>query len=69
MAIAAIILFLISFFLFFKLAPLAIKIGSKYELFDKIEERKINKISLLRIGGMFFLVNILAVQLLEKIMN
>ena len=59
MAIEAFILFLISFFLSYKLAPLAIKIGSKFELFDKVEERKINKRSLLRIGGIIFLVNIL----------
>ncbi len=59
MAIGAFILFLISNFLSYKLAPLAIKIGSKFELFDKVEDRKINKRSLLRIGGIIFLVNIL----------
>ena len=59
MAIEAFILFLISFFLSYKLAPIAIKIGSKYELFDEVDERKINKRSLLRIGGMIFLVNIM----------
>ena len=69
MAIVAFILFLISFFLSYKLAPLAIKIGSKFELFDKVEERKINKRSLLRIGGMIFLVNILLLNFVLILLN
>ena len=51
------ILFISSFLITYIIAPISIKYGNQLGLIDKPEERKINKRSLVRIGGVCLLVS------------
>lgn len=53
----SIILFLINFFITSSLSPILQKIGSKLNLIDRPDYRKINKRSLVRVGGISFIVS------------
>ena len=46
------IIFIIAFILTFILVPIAKKIGSKFGIVDSLNERKVKKIKLVRIGGL-----------------
>ena len=58
------ILFISSLLVTFSLSPVCIKIGNKIGLIDKPEKRKINKRSLVRIGGICLLISSLATFLI-----
>ncbi len=64
------ILFLINFFITYKLTPILKDIGFKFGLIDRPEKRKINKKLLVRIGGLSFifsfLISFLIILLLTK---
>ena len=51
------ILFLINFFITCSLSPILEKIGSKLNLIDRPDYRKINKRSLVRVGGISFIAS------------
>ena len=51
------ILFLINFSITYRLSPILKNIGSKLDLIDKPEDRKINKRSLVRVGGISFIIS------------
>ena len=51
------ILFLINFSITYRLSPILRNIGFKLDLIDKPEERKINKRSLVRVGGISFIIS------------
>ena len=51
------ILFLINFFITSSLSPILQKIGSKLDLIDRPDNRKINKRSLVRVGGISFIAS------------
>ena len=53
----SIILFLINFFITSGLSPILQKIGSKLNLIDRPDYRKINKRSLVRVGGISFIAS------------
>ena len=53
----SIILFLINFFITSSLSPILQKIGSKLNLIDRPDYRKINKRSLVRVGGISFIAS------------
>ena len=53
------ILFLINFFITSSLSPILQKIGSKLGLIDRPDFRKINKRSLVRVGGISFIASFL----------
>ena len=53
----SIILFLINFFITSSLSPILQKIGSKLDLIDRPDYRKINKRSLVRVGGISFIAS------------
>ena len=46
------IIFIIAFILTFILVPVAKKIGTKFGIVDSLNERKVKKIKLVRIGGL-----------------
>jgi len=58
------ILFISSLLVTFSLSPICINIGNKIGLVDKPEKRKINKRSLVRIGGVCLLLSSLATFLI-----
>ena len=58
------ILFISSLIVTFSLSPVCIKIGNKIGLIDRPEKRKINKRSLVRIGGICLLISSLATFLI-----
>ena len=51
------ILFLINFFIAYKLSPILRNIGYKLDLIDRPEARKINKRALVRVGGICFIIS------------
>ena len=53
----SLILFLINFFITSSLSPILQKIGSKLNLIDRPDYRKINKRSLVRVGGISFIAS------------
>ena len=51
------ILFLVNFFITSSLSPILLKIGQKLDLIDRPDYRKINKRSLVRVGGISFIIS------------